>query len=187
MDQREVMGQTAVDQIFDLMATQREELFADLADLTGTQLWLRRAPGEWTIGENVDHLRSVYLAFLPFLRAAWVVLHLPARMRRAKPYRIEIDNVYRRPNFPQKVGWLFPSRYTPDRPATLETLCAGVRQAHARAKVFYAGKNADVLGHVALWDPAIGVVNLIQALRIAVYHDEVHIETIREMIKTVRE
>ena len=186
MDQRSISGQAAVDQIFDRMATQREELIANLAGLTAEQLWFRPAPGEWSIGENVDHLRAVYLAFLPFLQAAWVVLRLPAQMRRAKPYRIEIDNVYRRPNFPQKVGWLFPSRYTPDRPATLDALHAGVREAHAQAAAFYAGKDADVLGHVILWDPAIGVVNLIQALRIAVYHDEVHIETMSKMIQAVR-
>jgi len=186
VDQRSDLGQAAVDQIFDQMTSQREELFAELAGLTAEQLWWRPAPGEWSIGENVDHLRAVYLSFLPFLRFAWVVVRPMAQLRRAKPYQTGIDNVYRRPSFPQKVGWLFPSRYTPQRPAALDALYAGVREAHAQAAAFYAGKDADVLGHVILWDPAIGVVNLIQALRIAVYHDEVHIDTIRKMIQAVR-
>lgn len=187
MDQRSLTGQAALDQIFDRMVSQREEVFAALAGLTDAQLWFRAAPDEWSIGENVDHLRAVYLAFLPWLRAAWAVLHPLARLRRAKPYRIEIDNVYRRPSFPQKVGWLFPSRYTPHRPAPLDVLYAGVHEAHAQASAFYAGKDPDVLGHVVLWDPAIGSVNLIQALRVAVFHDEVHIDSIRQMIKAGRD
>jgi hypothetical protein len=180
------MAQT-IDPIFELMVRQREELFAQLSGVPNDRLWLRPGPGEWSIGENVDHLRAVYLSFLPWLQAAWTLLHPLARLRRAKPYRTQIDNVYRRPNFPQKVGWLFPSRYTPDRPAALDVLYAGVCQAHARAMAFYAGKDADVLGHVVLWDPAIGAVNLIQALRVAIYHDEVHIESIRQMMTASRD
>ncbi len=177
-----VVPESNVKQILSLMDRQRYSLFADLAGITNEQLWFRVGPAEWSIGENVDHLRAIYTSMLPLFRAAWAVLHPLARLRRRLPYQVEIDNVYHRPGFPQKVGWMWPPRYTPARPVPLSALREGVEGIQAQVRAFYRSKEPDLLGHVVLWDPAIGVLNLIQALRVGVYHDEVHIASIREMM-----
>ncbi len=178
-------GQSAVAQILDLMARQRAELFSELAEITDEQLWFRAGPGEWSIGENIDHLRAIYASMLPWFQVAWVALSPLARLRRNRPYRVEIDNVYHRPGFPQKVGWMWPPRYTPARPVPLNTLREGVEAIQARVHEFYSSKDPDLLGHVVLWDPAIGTLNLIQAIRVGVYHDEVHIDSIRAMMRAM--
>lgn len=176
-------GQTVVEQILNLMDGQRDRLFSDLAGITDEQLWFCSGPGVWSIGENIDHLRAIYASMLPLFQAAWVLLSPVARLQRSHPYRVEIDNVYHRPGFPQKVGWMWPPRYTPARPVSLDILCEGVVAIQTRVRAFYSSKDPDLLGHVALWDPAIGTLNLIQALRVGVYHDEVHIASIREMMR----
>jgi hypothetical protein len=179
------MGQMIVNQILDLMDSQRERLFSDLDNISESNLWLRASPGEWSIGENLDHLRVIYASTLPILKIAWNVFYPLARLRSGNPYLDEIDNVYHRPGFPQKVGWLWPPRYTPTNRVSREILYDGLRAVHARTRAFYFGKAPDVLGHVPLWDPAIGRLNLTQALRVGVYHDEVHIESIREQMNNL--
>lgn len=183
MPQTAAQAPSSVDAILDRMDHQREAVFAELATLPEERLWRRPGPKDWSIGENLDHMGRVYASFLPFFRLSWALLLPLAKLRRKRPYRVEIDNVYHRPAFPQNVGALWPSRYNAARPAALEMLRAGVEQIHRQTRAFYAGKDPDLLGHVALWDPAIGTVNLIQALRVGVYHDEVHIDSIREMLR----
>lgn len=181
MAHHQVTGKAAVAQILELMIQQRDKLFSDLSGITDTPLWHRAGPGQWSIGENIDHLRAIYASMLPWFQVSWVVFSPLARLRRHLPYRVEIDNVYHRPGFPQKVGWLWPPRYTPTNPAPLSALRQGVEAIQIQVSEFYGSKDPDLLGHVVLWDPAIGTLNLIQALRVGVYHDEVHISSIRKM------
>ncbi len=176
-------GQAAVAQILDLMIHQRDGLFSDLEGITNEQLWYRSGLGVWSIGENIDHMRVIYASTLPWFQAAWAVFQPLVRLRRKRPYPVEIDNVYHRPDFPQKVGWLWPPHYTPSHPVRLDTLRVGVEAINAKTCAFYRSKDPDLLGHIVLWDPAIGMLNLIQALRVGVYHDEVHIASIRAMLR----
>jgi hypothetical protein len=39
-----------------------------------------------------------------------------------------------------------------------------------------------VLGHVVVWDPAIGRINLIQGLRVSVHHDLHHDRIVRRVL-----
>jgi hypothetical protein len=47
---------------------------------------------------------------------------------------------------------------------------------HQDVKEFYIGKEPALLGHINLWDPVLGWLNLIRALRVGLYHDDLHIE-----------
>ena len=53
---------------------------------------------------------------------------------------------------------------------------------HRQARSFYADKDSALLGHVPIYDPVIGWMNLIQGLRIALYHDELHFDHIDELL-----
>jgi len=103
-------------------------------------------------------------------------------LRRGRPYQTEIDDVYARPGFPLNVGWLWPPKYTPERPAALAVLHEMMAAEHGRVRRFYAGKDARVLGNTRLYDPAIGCLNMIQALRVGAHHDEHHFVTIRRIL-----
>jgi hypothetical protein len=183
---QEDQGKIAIASHLQLMHSQRTEMFHALDGLSLELLWKKPSPQEWTIGENLDHLRVIYESWLSILRGFWFLFKPWARLRRQRPYITEIDNVYRRPGFPQKVGWIWPPRYTPQNPAALETLRKNVEEVHAATEKFYLTHEPVLLGHVPLYDPAIGKINLIQALRVAVYHDEMHLEQVLRTLTEVK-
>jgi hypothetical protein len=168
-----------IEQYLQLMDQQREACFRILDGLTEPQLW-ESSPreGEWCIGEILDHTRAVNVSFLPMIRGAWFVGRALAAFQRSKPYPTTIDDVYHRPNFPMNVGWLWPPRYSLKKPASLSTLQTSLEKVHAAYRDFYTGKDEALLGHIHLFDPAIGRLNLIQTLRVGLYHDQLHFEDV---------
>jgi hypothetical protein len=161
-----------------LMHSQYKDLLDALGDIPADILWKKPSKEAWSIGENLDHLRVIYNSWMGFIRASWFFFKPLAQLRRNQPFETEIDNVYRRPGFPQKVGWIWPPKYTPSHPAPYDLLKQNLAGEYRKVEEFYLGRDALLLGHVPLSDPAIGTANLIQALRVAVYHDEMHIEQI---------
>ena len=166
-----------------LLDAQREAIFAELALVDAARLWQRRGPGEWSAGEHLAHAPAVLRSFRQILQVVWVALAPIGYLRRGRPYEIEIDDVYARPDFPLNVGWLWPPKYTPARPASLATLHALIAAEHGRVRRFYAARDERVLGNTPLYDPAIGCLNMIQALQVGVHHDEHHFATIRRLLE----
>lgn len=177
----------ALDHYIQLMDSQRQELYTQLGGIPAELVWKRPEAGAWSIGENLDHLRVIYESFLSLFNFAWVILQPWAKLTRNRPCILEIDNVYRRPGFPQKVGWIWPPKYKPENPLPLDTLRNNLEKTHARVAEFYLSKDSDLLAHTPLYDPAIGSLNLIQALRVGVYHDSMHAEQILATYRQVKE
>jgi len=173
-------GREAIVAYLALMARQHETLVACAGEVGAEGLWWQPGPKQWSIGENLDHLRVIYHSMLGMIRGAWAIFAPLARLRRGRPYQVEIDNVYRRPAFPQKVGWIWPPKYTPGHPVLLPVLRANLDNERSRWEAFYTTHDPDLLGNVYLWDPAIGSLNLIQTLRVGTYHDEMHLEQVQE-------
>jgi hypothetical protein len=169
-----------------MMDLQREGLFADLEGLDQDMLWQRQAEDDWSIGENLDHLRVINSRTLSIFKISWVLLFSWAKLRYDKPYQTEIDNFYKRPGFPLNTGWIWSPKYTPSKPTSLAILEENLSAIHQEMRKFYAEKDPDYLGHVSLWDPAMGWLNLIQALRVGLYHDELHVEQIQDVLKRIR-
>jgi len=165
-----------------LMHAQREALFDAIADVPQARLWARPNPKKWSAGEHLDHTRVLNRAFRRLFAAAWPALSPWARRRADLPYATDIDDVYERPNMPLWVGFLWPPRRTPERPTSLDELRRALTDEHEAVARFYADKPEPVLGHAALWDPAIGRINLIQGLRVGVHHDLHHYRIARRML-----
>ena len=163
------------------MDQQREQLFASLEGLSEDVLWQLPSEKEWSIGENLDHLRVINSSNLTLYKITWILLFSLAKLRYDKPYDVDIDNVDIRSGFPLSPGWMRFPKYTPERPTSLEVLKVNLTNSHRAVRKFYLGKDPDYLGHVSMYDPAIGWLNLIQALRVGLYHDELHIEQIQEV------
>jgi hypothetical protein len=170
------------------MHAQRVALFAALAGVPEERLWARAAPKKWSPGEHLDHTRVLNRSFRRLLTLAWPVVSpwpalVPAARRRLeRPYPIDIDDVYQRPNMPSWVGFLWSPKRTPSRPAPLAELERALAEEHAAIESFYAGKPEPLLGHIALWDPAIGRLNLVQVLRVGVHHDQHHYQAVRRLL-----
>lgn len=163
-----------VSKYLDLMDAQREAAFAALEGLSEAQIWQRPKPKEWCIGEILDHNVRLFQSTLPFLKTGWALMGWYGRVRRKRPYPVEIDNVYKRPAFPMWTGFLWTPKYKPKRSTSLAVLREETMAVHRRAREFYEGKPLDVLGNIYGYDPVIGVVNLIQTLKVGVDHDQLH-------------
>jgi hypothetical protein len=57
---------------------------------------------------------------------------------------------------------------------------------HGRLRVFYTGKDPDVLGNIYAYDPAIGVMNLITGLKVGIDHDQLHYDDLIEMAASMK-
>lgn len=176
-------GMNIVERYLQDMVRQHEAVFAKLEGLDEALIWQRPSQNAWCIGENLDHARALYASMLPLFINAWYLFKPVSMLRRKHPYPVEIDNVYKRPNFPQKVGWLWPPRYNPKRQISLLLLKEDIARDHQQVILFYRGKPLDLLGNTYLYDPAIGTLNLIQALRVGLYHDQLHYDAVDTILK----
>ncbi len=160
------------------MDSQREASFAALKGITDSQLWQRPASKEWSIGEILDHNYLLFASFLPIVQWTWKLNGWYGRLRRNRPYKTEIEDLYRDPKFPQWVGFLWTPRYSTRKPVSLEMLKSEIRDLHAKIREFYEGKDEDILGNLYLYDPVFGWYNLIVTLRISIYHDQLHYDDV---------
>lgn len=172
----------AVQKHLDRLDAQRETVLASLEGIDEARLWLRPGPRDWSIGQNLDHAWIVLRSFRRFFSAAWPAMLPLAHLRGNRPYQTEIDDVYARPGFPLGVGWMWPPRHSAEHPAPLSTLKEAIEAEHHRVHLFYEGKDERLLGHTILWDPAIGVLNLVQALHVGVHHDAHHFATVYRLL-----
>lgn len=161
------------------MDAQREAIFARLGTISNEVLWYRPGPRVWSIGEHLDHSRVLNC----FARRLMMVYYPPATVMawwfRRWPYATEIDDVYKRPSVPRNVGWIWPPKYTPRRPVSIDFLHAAIRAEHDAYRRFFTAHDPSLLGHVVLVDPVIGALNLVQWLRVQGYHDAHHFERVR--------
>jgi len=168
----------------DLLDTQHREVFALLEGVPLEKIWRRPEPGEWSIGEILDHTRILNRSFRRAFKAVWVLLWPLGRLRRGRPYKGEIDDVYARPDFPMQVGWLWTPKHKPADLVPLEQLQRETAVEHQKIRAWYEARDEAVLGHINLYDPVVGWLNLVQALRVGVYHDALHFRDIEKMVGT---
>jgi hypothetical protein len=169
---------TALVSYLDLMDSQRESVLATLDGLSDASLWRRPAPKEWSMGEILDHNYLVFVSTFSMIRWIWKLNGWYGRLRRNRPYVTEIEDLFRQPNFPHWVGFLWTPRYNPRKQLLFETLITEIRVLHAKVRHFYENKDVAVLGNLYLYDPWFGWCNLIVMLRISIYHDQLHYDDV---------
>jgi hypothetical protein len=171
-----------IERYLDLLDEQRGAIFNELGSLSDGVLWYRPAPRVWSIGEHLDHSRVVNC----FLRRLMIVYYplasVFARPFRHRPYNAEIAKL-KPPSYPKSGGRIFPPKYSPRRPVSMDFLQEVLRAEHAAYRHFYTTRDEQFLGHSLLADPLIGTFNLVQLLAIQAYHDAHHYERVRVRIK----
>ena len=178
------MSSPVVAAYLDLLDSQRETAFAACEGLSDAQIWQRPAPGEWSIGEILNHNYLLVASFYPLAKFMWDKFGWYGRKRRSRPYAVEIDDVYRRKNFPMWVGFLWTPKHSNRKPVPFEQLKVENRELHANVRTFYTGKDEDVLGNIYLYDPVFGFINLIITLRVGIYHDQLHFDDVIKLARS---
>lgn len=181
------MSETALAVYLKLLDSQRQAMAFTLEGLEEAQAWQRPFAKEWCIGEILSHTVRFYHSFLPALRSYYRLVGWFGRLRRNHPYKVTIENVYQRPGFPMWTGFLWSPQHTPKKPVPLAALLGEVEAVHASLQDFYAGKDQDVLGNIYAWDPAIGVVNLVTALKVGIDHDQLHYQDVIALAEKLKE
>jgi hypothetical protein len=171
-------GSNIVSEYLNLLDTQRESIFTMLDGLTDAQLWQRPTPKEWSIGEILDHNYLLFASTYPAVKWIWKLNNWYGRLRRSRPYKTEIEDLYRSPKFPQWVGFMWTPRYNLRKPVSVEALKSELQTLHANVRQFYEDKDLDVLGNLYLYDPLFGWCNLIVTLRVGIYHDQLHFDDV---------
>jgi hypothetical protein len=174
---------SVVSEYLDVLDSQRESAFAALEGLTDSQLWQRPAPGEWSIGEFLDHNYLLFASIYPIVKWLWKWNGWYGRLRRNRSYKTRIEDLYRNPKFPHWVGFLWTSRYNTRKPVSLERLKAKIRSLHTQSRQFYENKDEALLGNLFLYDPFFGWCNLIVTLRIGIHHDQLHYDDVRKQVR----
>jgi hypothetical protein len=175
-----------VEEYLDLLDSQRENAYALLNGLGAEQLWQRPAPGEWCLGEILDHNYLLIASTFPYVKLAWKLERKRAEKQRLRPYKTEIDDPYRKSTFPMWVGFMWTPRYTPRKRVPLEKLMAENRDLHAAVRRFYTGKDPALLGNAFVYDPLFGWINLIVTLRIGIYHDQLHFDDFPNLVEGLK-
>jgi hypothetical protein len=165
-----------------LMDAQAASFFSTLPSIAGDVLWRRPLQDGWSPGENLSHVAVVQHFFRHLNSVLWPIASLPARARPGRRIETAIDDVYARPDFPHATGRFWPPEYSPRRPASLDTLFRAISVEHQLVRAFYEKRNPALLGRALLYFPAIGWINYIQPLRIAVFHDAHHFDEIRRAL-----
>ncbi|MFW5713315.1 MAG: DinB family protein [Brevefilum sp.] len=176
-------GDRIIPQYLNLLDEQRETAFQALAGLTSDQIWQRPEPGEWSIGEILNHNRLLFSSFFPLVGFTWRFFNWTGKLWRNRDYRTDMEDPYRKERVPMWVGFLWTPKYNPENPVPLETLKEELCLEHQRVRAFYEDKPEDLLGNVFVFDPLFGFINLILALRVGIYHDKLHYDDVIQMAK----
>jgi len=168
------------------MDAQREALIRELDGITPEQLWLRPAPGEWSIGEILNHTVLLIRSTFPLVTFAWCWFRWTGSLFKNAPYKTAMQDPYRKRNFPHWFSFPWKPKYTPEHPVPLSVLLEEMRQIHSTIRAFYQGKDQAQLGHVYLFDPLFGFINLILTLQIGLYHDQLHYEDIIKQARALK-
>jgi DinB superfamily len=167
------------------MNAQSAFLFSTLSSISEEILWGRSPQDEWSPGENLSHVAVVHRFFRRLNRFLWPIASLIGRSRTDRQFETAIDDVYTRPAFPHFIGRLWPPEYSPRRPVSLNSLCRAISIEHQLVRDFYQKREPLNLGRALLYIPAIGWINYIQSLQIAVFHDAHHFDEIRKVVSAV--
>jgi len=169
---------SVVNNYLELMDSQREKMIVNLDGISQEQLWQQPSPGEWSIGEILHHNILLFQSMFPLVKFAWRRFRWLGNILKNTPYKKEMEDPYRQQSFPHRVGFLWTPKYSEKNQISLSTLLDETRRVHQEVRAFYEGKDESLLGHVYLFDPLFGFINLILTLQIGVYHDQLHYDDV---------
>ena len=161
-----------------LMDDQREKTFMALEGIRPEQLWQRLVPSEWSIGEILNHNTLVIQSMFPMVRFAWRWFRWTSKLFENRPIQTEIEDPYRKQGYPHWEGFLWTSKYSQKNQVPLLKLLEETRKVHREVRDFFERKDESVLGHIYFILPVFGIFNLIQALSLAPYHDQLHYDDV---------
>lgn len=170
------MSSTVVEEHFARLDAQRLPIRRAASGLSADALWAPPEAGRWSIGENLQHLTRMMRLFRRFSSIALLLERPIARMRRNRPFLTHARDMFSG----RSLRAPFPIR--PQRPATAlssEAVMEALTKETELLENLLLSEDERILGHVWLWDPVMGSVNLVQVVDLLALHEEHHFEILR--------
>lgn len=181
------MKSNSINHHFQTLQKQREEFFPKIQDISNEQLWVRKE-GKWSIGENLYHLYLI-TRMLKVATKFSFVLKPYAKMRRKKPFPIEMNNVFSEYKEKKGRGMKAPFILIPPKKVigTLhqEELIQLLSEETNTLKEVVANVEEEVAGHIIFFDPIANYPNLIQSIHLLAMHEEHHYKLIEKYYRDV--
>jgi hypothetical protein len=169
-------------QCLDAIDGQREVVFARLNGISSDELWERPRNGRWSIGQNLEHLAKAMRTF------RWVfALAYPLGLPFAAPFRRrqfarDIANPYADRPKPVNAPPGVRPRDRQTAPASLEQLLENKLKERQKFHNVLRGMHESIAGHIKVWDPPVGMVNLLQLARLVTHHEAHHFRFVHDLL-----
>ena len=186
----ETNGQDGLDAHFRVLAQQRADTFASIAQFEPAELWRRPERDAWSIGEWIDHLYRT-LRVQRIGSQLYVPIASPvARRLQHRPYDTTTDDAFTDSDrtIPGPALPLFRAhrRAVAGKPTPLTTLVEDLdRETRRLRRVLDVGE--AVAGHIRYPELRFGVLNMVQFVQMIGYHernDFRHIDEVRQTLGT---
>jgi hypothetical protein len=162
---------------FRTLTSQRDQFMLKIKPLSQDILWHRKDDGKWSVGEHLYHLYLILRMVKVATKLSFVLIPY-AKMKRNKPFKTEIHDIYA--EFKEKKGRgmkapkiLVPPkriRHSMDWRELKELLLNVTSELKALVKHI----EEDIAGHILFLDPIAKYPNLIQAIQLLAIHEKHH-------------
>ena len=172
------MQSPTLERYFAMVQGQRESLYRRIENLPPETIWKRPASrsesgGTWSVGQSLEHINKL-LRLFRWLYTAYLPIAVP--IARAffvgKPFSVEAEDFFQR-DLPRPPGLAPRDRSRCPWPyARLRTSMDGEWE---RTRRQLEDIPEELAGHVCLWDPLTGKINMMQCLLLDYYHERRHL------------
>ena len=166
-----VMPQSALSKNFDQIEQLRAPVYERLSELSSDALWQKPEDGGWSFGQNLEHIYKLMRLARWAFKVACVGKPL-AVLRRHRPYATTTTNPFISGRMPAPPG-IRPK----DRSSAPIPFDRMRRNLDGELEMWRSmtGPLADnIAGHICVWDPVVGLINMHQAVVVLRFHEEHH-------------
>ncbi|WP_164669725.1 DinB family protein [Virgibacillus doumboii] len=162
----------------------QREFFYQNSGLNFDVAWQRPLPDKWSIDETMYHLVLMVRMFRRF-SVVYVPAMLPvALLRKKKPYKTEIHDIYKEYNQQKKRPMNAPFLIKPPSNVSdkwrFEDIKDLLELETARLKSNLKNIEEDVAGQIYYPDPIAGYPNLVQCIHLLAIHEQHHFNLVKK-------
>ncbi|HEX2780961.1 MAG TPA: DinB family protein [Gemmatimonadaceae bacterium] len=171
-----------IDELLEVLDETRASLTMAVAQVPAERRDVRPAPGKWSVGEILDHVRQVDANFARLFskrvdeaRAAGAPAETDGSSILSRLDRAMVVDRSRKVEA--------PSRIQPREGTLVEDALAALRESRAAVRAALAAASGLALGSVVHPHPVFGALDMYQWTLFIAYHEERHAQQIREIAR----
>ncbi|WP_174616114.1 DinB family protein [Virgibacillus ihumii] len=163
---------------------QQRTLFFNSETIDFSRVFIRPFPNKWSVGETLYHLVLMIKFFRRFSQFYIPVTTPVARLRRKKPFKTEIHDIYREHTEKQKGPMDAPKIIVPPpglaEKYNFEEIKEILVMETVKLRMDVNHIEQDIAGHICYPDPIAYYPNLLQSVQLLAIHEQHHFNLVRK-------